>query len=99
LSGLRLRQQPARELLKRTAGEPHRKGVTDAITLALDTVADGDPTGLCRGLVNAVALLSEAGVSRAPLRHHAAGYFENLAAETDVRRLEHLASHSRRSSS
>jgi tetratricopeptide (TPR) repeat protein len=67
----RLRDQPARELLKRNAGEPYRKGVTDAIKLALDSVADGDPTGLCRGLVNAVALLSEAGVSRALL--YAAG--------------------------
>ena len=32
--------------------------------LALDAVADGDPTGLCRGLINVVALLSAAGVSR-----------------------------------
>ncbi len=60
----RLREQPSRELLKRTAGEPYRKGVADAITLALDTVSDNDPTGLCWGLVNFVALLSEAGVAR-----------------------------------
>jgi hypothetical protein len=60
----RLREQPSGDLLKRTAGEPYRKGVSDAITLALDTVADYDPTGLCRGLVNVVALLSEAGVAR-----------------------------------
>ena len=39
--------------------------------LALDAVADGDPTGLCRGLINVVALLSTAGVSRALL--YAAG--------------------------
>ena len=39
--------------------------------LALDAAADGDPTGLCRGLINVVALLSAAGVSRALL--YAAG--------------------------
>ena len=82
----RLREQPSRELLKRTAGEPYRKGVTDAITLALDTVADNDPTGLCRGLVNVVALLSEAGVARALL--YAAGQqgvLQRLGAETNAR--------------
>ena len=35
--------------------------------LALDAVADGDQTGLCGGLINVVALLSTAGVSRALL--------------------------------
>ena len=39
--------------------------------LALDAAADADPAGLCRGLVNVVALLSAAGVSRALL--YAAG--------------------------
>ena len=39
--------------------------------LALDAVADGDQTGLCRGLMNVVALLSTTGVSRALL--YAAG--------------------------
>ena len=39
--------------------------------LALDAVAAGDQTGLCRGLINVVALLSAAGVSRALL--YAAG--------------------------
>ena len=39
--------------------------------LALDAVAEDDPTGLCRGLINVVALLSTAGVSRALL--YAAG--------------------------
>ena len=60
----RLREQPTGDLLQRTAGEPYRKGFSHAITLALDTVADYDPTGLCRGLVNMVALLSEAGTAR-----------------------------------
>jgi tetratricopeptide (TPR) repeat protein len=81
----RLREQPSRELLKRTAGEPYRKGVADAITLALDTVAGSDPTGLCRGLINVVALLSEAGVARALL--YAAGQqgvLRSLSAETNA---------------
>ena len=82
----RLREQPSGDLLKRTAGEPYRKGVSDAITLALDTVADYDPTGLCRGLVNVVALLSEAGVARDLL--YAAGQqgvLQSPGAETNAR--------------
>jgi tetratricopeptide (TPR) repeat protein len=82
----RLREQPSGDLLKRTAGEPYRKGVSDAITLALDTVADYDPTGLCRGLVNVVALLSEAGVARDLL--YAAGQqgvLQSSGAETNAR--------------
>ena len=57
--------------LKRATGEPYPHGVAEAIVLALDAVADGDPAGLCRGLINVVALLSAAGVSRALL--YAAG--------------------------
>jgi len=67
----RLRIVPVQDSLKRTAGEPYRHGVAEAIVLALDAVADDDPTGLCRGLINVVALLSAAGVSRALL--YAAG--------------------------
>jgi hypothetical protein len=61
----RLHSKPVGESLKRTTGEPYPQGAAEAILLALDAVADGDPNGLCRGLVNVVALLSAAGVSRA----------------------------------
>jgi tetratricopeptide (TPR) repeat protein len=67
----RLRTVPVQDSLKRTAGEPYRHGVAEAIVLALDAVADDDPTGLCHRLINVVALLSAAGVSRALL--YAAG--------------------------
>ena len=67
----RLRTVPMQDALKRPAGEPYRHGVAEAIVLALDAVADDDPRGLCRGLINVVALLSAAGVSRALL--YAAG--------------------------
>ena len=50
--------------LKRTAEDPYRHGAAEAIVLALDAVANGDQTGLCRGLINVVALLSAAGVAR-----------------------------------
>ncbi len=60
----RLRTVPVQDLLKRATGEPYRYGVAEAIVLALDAVADGDQTGLCRGLINVVALLPAAGVSR-----------------------------------
>jgi hypothetical protein len=55
---------PVQDSLKHTVEDPYRHGVAEAIVLALDAVADGDPTGLCAGLVNVVALLSAAGVSR-----------------------------------
>ena len=60
----RLRTVPVRDSLKHPAGEPYRHGIAEAIILALDAVAHGDQTGLCRGLINVVALLSTAGVSR-----------------------------------
>ena len=67
----RLRGVPVQDLLKRAPGEPYPHGAAEAIVLALDAAADGDPTGLCRALINVVALLSAAGVSRALL--YAAG--------------------------
>ena len=67
----RLRAVPVQDVLTRTVGEPYRHSVAEAIVLALDAAAYGDPTGLCRGLINVVALLSEAGVLRALL--YAAG--------------------------
>jgi tetratricopeptide (TPR) repeat protein len=67
----RLRAVPVQDALKRTTGDPYPHGVAEAIVLALAAVADGDPAGLCAGLINAVALLSAAGVSRALL--YAAG--------------------------
>ena len=67
----RLRAAPVQELLKRAIGEPYPHGAAEAIVLALDAVAEGDTAGLCQGLINVVALLSTAGVSRALL--YAAG--------------------------
>jgi hypothetical protein len=67
----RLRATPVQDLLARPAGDPYPHGAAEAIMLALDAAADGDPAGLCGGLVNMVALLSPAGVSRDLL--HAAG--------------------------
>ncbi len=67
----RLRAVPVQDLLKRTTGEPYPHSAAEAILLALDATAAGDPTGLCGGLINMVALLSAAGVSRTLL--YAAG--------------------------
>lgn len=60
----RLRTVPVQDVLKRPMGEPYPHGTAEAIVLALDAVADGDQTGLCRGLINVVALLSATGVPR-----------------------------------
>jgi tetratricopeptide (TPR) repeat protein len=67
----RLRALPVGDYLKPVTGEPYPHGAAEAIVLALGAVADGDPSGLRRGLVNMIALLSAAGVSRALL--YAAG--------------------------
>jgi tetratricopeptide (TPR) repeat protein len=67
----RLRTVPVQDILKRATGEPYPYGVAEAIVLGLDAVTGADPAGLCRGLINVVALLSAAGVSRALL--YAAG--------------------------
>lgn len=63
----RLRATPVQDLLKRVGGEPYPRGAAEAIVLALDAVANIDPTGLCSGLIQVIALLSAAGVSRALL--------------------------------
>ena len=76
-----LQTLPVQNYLKPVTGEPYPHGVTEAILLALDAVADGDPTGLCQGLINTVALLSAAGVSRALL--YAAGQQGLLQPGTD----------------
>ena len=60
----RLRTVPVQDYLKRTPGDPYPHGVAEVIVLALDAMADGDPGGLCTGLINTVALLSAAGVSQ-----------------------------------
>jgi tetratricopeptide (TPR) repeat protein len=60
----RLNTVPLQDTLKRAMGEPYRSGTAEALVLALDVLAAADPTGLCRGLINVVALLSTAGVSR-----------------------------------
>ena len=60
----RLRAVPVQDLLKRATGEPYPHSAAEAIVLALDAVIDGDPTGLCQGLINVVALLSATGVAR-----------------------------------
>lgn len=64
----RLRSSPAGKYLDRVKGEPYPHGAADAITLAVEAVADIDPAGLCVPLLEVVALLSVAGVPRELLR-------------------------------
>ena len=74
----RLRATPVQDLLKHSAGEPYPHGVAEVIVIALDAVADTDSALICRALVNVIALLSAAGVSRALL--YAAGHQGLLSA-------------------
>ncbi len=78
----RLRAVRVQDYLKRPAGEPYPHGVAEAIVLALDAADAYDPTGLCRGLIDVIAMLAAAGVPRALLyaagqqgllRHHDTG--------------------------
>ncbi|HEX4103528.1 MAG TPA: tetratricopeptide repeat protein, partial [Pseudonocardiaceae bacterium] len=73
----RVRDLPVRDYLVRAEADPYPHGVAEAIVLGLDAAADGDSTGLCRGLINVVSLLSAAGVARPLL--HAAGQAGLLA--------------------
>jgi tetratricopeptide (TPR) repeat protein len=77
----RLRTLPVGDYLKRVSGEPYPHGAAEAIVLALEAVADSDPTELCHGLINVVALLSAAGISRELL--YAAGQQGLLCPGTD----------------
>jgi hypothetical protein len=69
----RLRAAPVQDLLKRPSGEPYPHGAAETIVLALDAAADTDPGGLCRGLVDVIALLSAGGVPREHPPPHRAG--------------------------
>ena len=59
-----LRAAPVQDAERAVVGQPYPYGVAEAIVLAIKAAADGDQTGLRRGLINVVALLSSAGVSR-----------------------------------
>ena len=67
----RLRSFPLRDYLAPVDGESYPRGLAEAILLSLDGVRDADRTGLCGDLLDLVAVLSPAGVSRALL--HTAG--------------------------
>ena len=71
----RLRSLPVGEYLTPARGEPYPDGVAKAILLSVDAVDAANQTGLCRGILDVVALLSTADVSRALLhaRHPQAG--------------------------
>ncbi len=60
----RLRSLPVREYLIPARGEPYLHGVAEAVLLSMDAVTAADQTGLCRGVLDAVSLLSPAGVPR-----------------------------------
>jgi len=72
----RLDKTPVADYLKRVIVDPYPTGVAGAIVLALDTAADADETGLSRGLISLIALLSVEGVPRTLL--HAAGQLDIL---------------------
>jgi tetratricopeptide (TPR) repeat protein len=69
----RLRQIPVGEYLTAGPGDAYPRGVAEAVLLSLDTMASDDAVGgVCRAVLDVVAVLSPAGVSRS-LLHGAAG--------------------------
>jgi hypothetical protein len=66
----RLRTFPLTQYLTRTEQDPYPYAVAAAILISLQTACDSDATGLAAPLMNMIALLSPAGVTRSVL--HAA---------------------------
>ena len=67
----RLRALPVTQYLTRDEGQPYPHGVAEAVLLSLDAVRAGDQGGVCAGVMEILAVLSAAGVSRELL--HEAG--------------------------
>jgi tetratricopeptide (TPR) repeat protein len=60
----RLRAISVREYLIRRDGPPYPHGVAEAVLLSLDAAQAGDQRGVCKLVIEIIAVLSEAGVSR-----------------------------------
>ena len=60
----RLRRLPVVSYLGRSEGDPYPRGTAEAILLSLAEVEDRDPAGLCRPVIELLAILSPAGVPR-----------------------------------
>jgi len=60
----RLRAVPVQEYLRRQDGPPYPHGVAEAVLLSLDAAWAGDQGGVCTGIMEIMAVLSGAGVSR-----------------------------------
>jgi tetratricopeptide (TPR) repeat protein len=60
----RLRSFPLADYLRPTDGEPYPRGLAEAILLSVEAVRAADQTGLCGPLLDVIAMLSPAGVSR-----------------------------------
>jgi tetratricopeptide (TPR) repeat protein len=67
----RLRRLPVGDLLAPEEGGEYPRGVAAAVLLSLDAARAGDDTGACGAVMDLLAVLSPAGVSRPML--HAAG--------------------------
>jgi tetratricopeptide (TPR) repeat protein len=75
----RLRAVPVEKYLTRDEGQPYPHGVAAAILLSLDRARAGDQLGVCTGVMEIIAVLSDAGVRRDLL--HAAGQAGVLASK------------------
>ena len=73
----RLRALPVQAYLVRAAGQPYPHGVAEAVVLSLEAVQASDQAGACGGVMEAMSVLSAAGVRRDLLR--AAGQAGALA--------------------
>jgi tetratricopeptide (TPR) repeat protein len=60
----RLRAVPVQEYLRRQDGPPYPHGVAEAVLLSLDAAWAGDQGGVCKGIMEIIAVLSGAGVGR-----------------------------------
>jgi Tetratricopeptide repeat len=82
----RLRSVPVGEYLAPSPGDPYPHGVAEAVLLSLDAVADDDVAGeLRRAVMDLVAVLSPAGVSRSLLHAAGSGVLPGCAEASGVR--------------
>jgi hypothetical protein len=64
----RLRAMRLEEYLAPVEGDRYPHGLAEAVLLSLEDIEASDTTGWCRGVIDLVAVLSDAGVPRAMLR-------------------------------
>jgi Tetratricopeptide repeat len=87
----RLRSVPVAEYLAAEPGDAYPRGVAEAVLLSLDAVVGGDTAELCRAVLELVAVMSPAGMSRSLLYAAGSGALPGCAGAAGARRVDEAA--------